>query len=200
MTIVLKMAMAEEGLGDVQDASAHYLEAADLYKLAGEKHHVPMCLNNLAMLRKLSGDLEKASLLLSRARRSYPPPCRHPPQRCDPAPFYLFDEIDAALDPQYRTAVAAMVRAQADAGTQFVCTTFRPELVKVARVIQGVERAHKGSRVREVALAEALNFVVDEHILEEGKSGKRRAEDDDDEEEEDEDDDEEEEEEEEEYE
>ena len=23
-------------------------------------------------------------------------------QRCDPAPFYLFDEIDAALDPQYR--------------------------------------------------------------------------------------------------
>lgn len=25
-------------------------------------------------------------------------------QRCDPAPFYLFDEIDAALDPQYRQA------------------------------------------------------------------------------------------------
>ncbi|GAU29274.1 hypothetical protein TSUD_204680 [Trifolium subterraneum] len=29
-------------------------------------------------------------------------------QRCDPAPFYLFDEIDAALDPQYRTAVASI--------------------------------------------------------------------------------------------
>jgi len=27
-------------------------------------------------------------------------------QRCDPAPFYLFDEIDANLDAQYRTAVA----------------------------------------------------------------------------------------------
>ena len=26
-------------------------------------------------------------------------------QRCDPAPFYLFDEIDAALDPQYRQAI-----------------------------------------------------------------------------------------------
>ena len=24
-------------------------------------------------------------------------------QRCDPAPFYLFDEIDAALDPQVTT-------------------------------------------------------------------------------------------------
>jgi structural maintenance of chromosome 3 (chondroitin sulfate proteoglycan 6) len=115
-------------------------------------------------------------------------------QRCDPMPFYLFDEIDAALDPQYRTAVAAMVRAQADAGTQFVCTTFRPELVKVARVIQGVEHAHKESRVREVTLAEALKFVGDEHILEEGKSGKRRAEDDDDDEEVEDDDEEEEEE------
>jgi structural maintenance of chromosome 3 (chondroitin sulfate proteoglycan 6) len=27
-------------------------------------------------------------------------------QKCDPAPFYLFDEIDAALDAQYRSAVA----------------------------------------------------------------------------------------------
>ncbi|KAL6984187.1 hypothetical protein U1Q18_017564 [Sarracenia purpurea var. burkii] len=26
-------------------------------------------------------------------------------QQCDRAPFYLFDEIDAALDPKYRTAV-----------------------------------------------------------------------------------------------
>ena len=27
-------------------------------------------------------------------------------QRCDPALFYLFDEIDQALDPQYSTSVA----------------------------------------------------------------------------------------------
>jgi structural maintenance of chromosome 3 (chondroitin sulfate proteoglycan 6) len=27
-------------------------------------------------------------------------------QQCDPAPFYLFDEIDAALDAQYRRSVA----------------------------------------------------------------------------------------------
>lgn len=33
-------------------------------------------------------------------------------QRCDPAPFYLFDEIDAALDPQYRTTVAKMLKKQ----------------------------------------------------------------------------------------
>lgn len=33
-------------------------------------------------------------------------------QRCDPAPFYLFDEIDAALDPQYRTAVGSILSMQ----------------------------------------------------------------------------------------
>lgn len=27
-------------------------------------------------------------------------------QKCDPAPFYLFDEIDAALDQEHRRAVA----------------------------------------------------------------------------------------------
>ena len=52
-------------------------------------------------------------------------------QRCDPAPFYLFDEIDAALDPQYRTTVAAMLRKQAHdarAPAQFIITTFHPQV------------------------------------------------------------------------
>jgi structural maintenance of chromosome 3 (chondroitin sulfate proteoglycan 6) len=34
-------------------------------------------------------------------------------QRCDPAPFYLFDEIDANLDAQYRTSVASASRPAA---------------------------------------------------------------------------------------
>ena len=29
-------------------------------------------------------------------------------QKCDPAPFYLFDEIDQALDTQHRKAVAGI--------------------------------------------------------------------------------------------
>ena len=52
-------------------------------------------------------------------------------QRCDPSPFYVFDEIDAALDPLYRTAVATMLAEQC-ATTQFVVTTFRPELLEAA--------------------------------------------------------------------
>lgn len=81
-------------------------------------------------------------------------------QRCDPAPFYLFDEIDAALDPQYRTAVGNMIRRLADqANTQFITTTFRPELVKVADKIYGVTHNRRVSRVNVVSKDEALQFI-----------------------------------------
>jgi ABC-type arginine transport system ATPase subunit len=36
-------------------------------------------------------------------------------QKCDPAPFYLFDEIDAALDTEYRTAVGSIHSISLDA-------------------------------------------------------------------------------------
>ncbi|CAB3978967.1 structural maintenance of chromosomes 3-like [Paramuricea clavata] len=42
-------------------------------------------------------------------------------QRCDPAPFYLFDEIDQALDPQYRTSVADEFFAKID--LEGICAT-----------------------------------------------------------------------------
>ncbi|XP_020691246.1 structural maintenance of chromosomes protein 3 [Dendrobium catenatum] len=81
-------------------------------------------------------------------------------QRCDPAPFYLFDEIDAALDPQYRTSVGNMIRRLADmANTQFITTTFRPELVKVADKIYGVTHKNRVSHVNVVSKEEALDFI-----------------------------------------
>ena len=52
-------------------------------------------------------------------------------QRLDPAPFYLFDEIDAALDPSYRTTVAKMLAKQANdpnSPSQFIITTFHPQV------------------------------------------------------------------------
>jgi tetratricopeptide (TPR) repeat protein len=65
--VASKLAMTEESLGQAEAACAHYVQAADLYKIAGDQHRVPMCLNNLAMLRKLSGELEEAAVLLGRA-------------------------------------------------------------------------------------------------------------------------------------
>lgn len=84
-------------------------------------------------------------------------------QRCDPAPFYLFDEIDAALDPQYRTAVGNMVRRQTDtASTQFITTTFRPELVKVADKIYSVSHKNRVSHVYVSTKEEALQFIEED--------------------------------------
>lgn len=80
-------------------------------------------------------------------------------QQCDPAPFYLFDEIDANLDAQYRTAVADLLR-EISKGGQFICTTFRPEMVHVAEKCYGVTYSgNKTSRIDVVEREDALGFI-----------------------------------------
>lgn len=79
-------------------------------------------------------------------------------QQCDPAPFYLFDEIDANLDAQYRTAVAGLLQ-EISASGQFICTTFRPEMVHVAEKCYGVSYSKKTSTIDVVEKEEALEFI-----------------------------------------
>ena len=82
-------------------------------------------------------------------------------QRCDPAPFYLFDEIDAALDAAHRGAVADMIhRLSSDA--QFITTTFRPEMLSHADKFYGVTFHNKVSAINCVTKSEALEFIEDE--------------------------------------
>lgn len=72
----------------------------------------------------------------------------------------IFDEVDANLDAQYRTAVAALLESISnEAGTQFICTTFRPEIVHTADKCYGVTFHNKTSGVNCVPREEALNFV-----------------------------------------
>lgn len=80
-------------------------------------------------------------------------------QASDPAPFYLFDEIDANLDAQYRTAVAEMLKRSSASGGQFICTTFRPEMLLVAEKCYGVSYLGKASRIDVVSTEQALEFV-----------------------------------------
>jgi structural maintenance of chromosome 3 (chondroitin sulfate proteoglycan 6) len=79
-------------------------------------------------------------------------------QRCDPSPFYVFDEIDSNLDAVYRTAVAAMIERQSDS-TQFICTSFRPEIVQAADKCFGVAYENKVSRVDEISVDDALAII-----------------------------------------
>ncbi|KAF8191692.1 structural maintenance of chromosome protein 3 [Pholiota molesta] len=83
-------------------------------------------------------------------------------QKCDPAPFYLFDEIDANLDAQYRTAVASMIQSLAPTA-QFITTTFRPEMLVTADKFYGVLfNNQKVSSIRAIKREEAMEFVDQE--------------------------------------
>jgi structural maintenance of chromosome 3 (chondroitin sulfate proteoglycan 6) len=86
-------------------------------------------------------------------------------QRCDPAPFYLFDEVDAALDPMYRGAVAQMISKQKqekdgdpNSGCQFLTSSFHEELVKAADMHWLV--SHSGmSRINRGTVNDQLTIV-----------------------------------------
>ncbi|VDP23805.1 unnamed protein product [Soboliphyme baturini] len=95
-------------------------------------------------------------------------------QKCDPAPFYLFDEIDAALDSQHRKAVADMI-SKLSKNAQFITTTFRKELLVKADKFYGVRFRNKVSRISAftivtcrvshidcVTAEEAADFVEDD--------------------------------------
>eukprot|EP00047_Mylnosiga_fluctuans_P012714 m.27489 g.27489 ORF g.27489 m.27489 type:complete len:1202 (-) comp4429_c0_seq1:98-3703(-) len=83
-------------------------------------------------------------------------------QRCDPAPFYLFDEIDQALDATHRTAVAEMIHRMSDKA-QFITTTFRPEMLTHADKCYGVTYGNKVSHIQAVTKKQALDFIEEEH-------------------------------------
>nr|XP_036227960.1 structural maintenance of chromosomes protein 3 isoform X1 [Bactrocera oleae] len=83
-------------------------------------------------------------------------------QKCDPAPFYLFDEIDQALDAQHRKAVADMIHELSDQA-QFITTTFRPELLENAHKFYGVRFRNKVSHIDCVTKEQAKDFVEDDN-------------------------------------
>uniref|UniRef100_H2YDB2 RecF/RecN/SMC N-terminal domain-containing protein n=1 Tax=Ciona savignyi TaxID=51511 RepID=H2YDB2_CIOSA len=84
-------------------------------------------------------------------------------QKCDPAPFYLFDEIDQALDPDHRSSVAEMLK-ELSSSAQFITTTFRPELLDSADKFYGVVYRNKVSMVRTITRDEAKEFVEDDQV------------------------------------
>ncbi|KAI1038453.1 hypothetical protein LB503_011327 [Fusarium chuoi] len=81
-------------------------------------------------------------------------------QATESSPMVIFDEVDANLDAQYRTAVAALLESiSKEIGTQFICTTFRPEIVHVADRCYGVTFRSKTSSIDCVSTEQALEFV-----------------------------------------
>lgn len=79
-------------------------------------------------------------------------------QKCDPAPFYLFDEIDANLDVAYRASVANAI-GEMSKKAQFILTTFRPELLDHADKYYGVVFSHSASHIQCIEKEQAEEFL-----------------------------------------
>lgn len=96
-------------------------------------------------------------------------------QRSDPAPFYLFDEIDAALDLRHRTAVAELLQKQvlfscvvysfcfkamhSEVPVQFIVTTFHPQIVQHGNKIYGIKQQNRVSTIHAIRPEQALQFL-----------------------------------------
>eukprot|EP01054_Gregarina_sp_Poly1_P000722 Gregarina_sp_Poly_1__721@NODE_1171_length_4869_cov_23_317784_g802_i0_p2_GENE_NODE_1171_length_4869_cov_23_317784_g802_i0NODE_1171_length_4869_cov_23_317784_g802_i0_p2_ORF_typecomplete_len535_score98_13SMC_N/PF02463_19/5_8e30AAA_21/PF13304_6/8_8e08AAA_15/PF13175_6/0_062FlaC_arch/PF05377_11/1_4FlaC_arch/PF05377_11/1_2e02FlaC_arch/PF05377_11/5_2e02FlaC_arch/PF05377_11/0_47FlaC_arch/PF05377_11/3_9e03DUF1664/PF07889_12/0_0075DUF1664/PF07889_12/5_3e02DUF1664/PF07889_12/1_1e03DUF1664/PF07889_12/2_8e02A len=85
-------------------------------------------------------------------------------QRCDKAPFYIFDECDAALDEGYRTSVAKLIQLSSER-SQFLLTTFRRELCEVCSRHFLVTSTDRVAQVKQVTLEEAADTILVTHIL-----------------------------------
>ncbi len=96
-------------------------------------------------------------------------------QRCDSAAFYLFDEIDAALDSNYRTAVGTLISKQAEAGTQFITTTFKSEMVNEGDQWYGIEHKNKVSTIVQYTKEKALALLAE--VDRQAKEGEDQPED-----------------------
>lgn len=79
-------------------------------------------------------------------------------QRADPAPFYLFDELDAALDSQLRNSLAAVISRSSERA-QFIMTTFKPELCQNASKLFEVKFKNKASTIKQVDKNRALEVI-----------------------------------------
>lgn len=81
-------------------------------------------------------------------------------QRCDPAPFYVFDEIDSALDGEYRRAIANLIQKQSTCGPcQFIITTFKPEMLSIGNKFFAIFFHNKSSNIQGIRLEEGIELL-----------------------------------------
>eukprot|EP00928_Gymnodinium_smaydae_P041575 TRINITY_DN28119_c0_g2_i1.p1 TRINITY_DN28119_c0_g2~~TRINITY_DN28119_c0_g2_i1.p1 ORF type:complete len:1256 (-),score=311.72 TRINITY_DN28119_c0_g2_i1:93-3728(-) len=85
-------------------------------------------------------------------------------QRLEPAPFYLLDEVDAALDASYRTALANLVAKTAEK-SQVIYTTFRPEVLDKADRCYRVYQQNRASRIDAITVDQAKQVLQEQDRL-----------------------------------
>mmetsp|Transcript_28839 Transcript_28839/g.68899 ORF Transcript_28839/g.68899 Transcript_28839/m.68899 type:complete len:1112 (-) Transcript_28839:128-3463(-) len=155
--LVMQKRLPSDANRENEPPHSHREETESQEKYSGVKVRVSFGMGDVQTMQQLSGG-QKTMVALTLIFAI---------QRCDPAPFYLFDEIDAALDSQYRTTVARMLEKQVEDGrnpAQFIVTTFHPQLVQVSEKIYGVSHSNRISRVDVITRDDALAFLASEEV------------------------------------
>jgi structural maintenance of chromosome 3 (chondroitin sulfate proteoglycan 6) len=83
--------------------------------------------------------------------------------KIDPPPFYILDEIDAALDPTMRSNLAKLI-SHLSHTNQYVISTFKPEILDVSDNIYQVRFLNKTSNLNKISKEEASKFIIDINI------------------------------------
>ncbi|EEC07977.1 SMC protein, putative, partial [Ixodes scapularis] len=134
--------------GDSPPTSTVLIETEITWRRLTSWCHVPFCSRGpLQDLRSLSGG-QKSVVALSFILAL---------QKADPAPFYLFDEVDSHLDREQREALAQVLEELSDS-SQFICSTFSPELAQKGTVFY-VTHKQGASHVESVSQERALNLL-----------------------------------------
>lgn len=80
--------------------------------------------------------------------------------KIDAAPYYIMDEFDNALDAENRGAIAALIFELAKK-SQFLITTFKPELIEGADTIYHVTTKNHVSALTEIDKDRAAKLIKD---------------------------------------
>lgn len=83
--------------------------------------------------------------------------------KIDPPPFYILDEIDAALDPSMRSNLAKLI-SHLSHTNQYIISTFKPEILDVSDNIYQVKFLNKTSNFNKISKEEASKFIIDINI------------------------------------
>ena len=88
--------------------------------------------------------------------------------KIDPAPFYILDEIDAALDPVLRSNLAKMI-TKLSRENQFIITTFKQELLDISNKAYQVKFVNKSSNLHEITKESAKSILSELTMMENKK-------------------------------
>ena len=81
-------------------------------------------------------------------------------QRYTPSPYYVLDEIDAALDDYNATQVAIMIKELSE-NSQFILITHRDVTMTKTDQLLGVSNVHGLTEVLNLNIKEALQYIAE---------------------------------------